>query len=811
MDGEPGYRLLTRTLRPPRLCALFEGGEGWGYRALRLLEGLSVSWGGSHDLLLSLEDDDPLPRELWKLVELYDPDEWATFATSPRHLQMIGGDLFDRWMDDAVEPLMKQGDTERAAAERMILDVMIDDPLDGWDLPETLKSDIARRTGVATIRGNQSPVHVYMADRPPGGHVSCVLDVQPLPARVRYPDVAGFPIEIQLLCATRWGALSPRARQQLADKGCDVVAEHVAVEDVDKLLTTAWFGSAQWWPSIHSGLSGAASRATFDDDLFFSETPFALSAVGCAQLHRPDYRFDPQHVIVVGSEPRDYSYALGLSRIGVPAIWLPPQLLDHPAYGLSVRRALVGGLRHSPLLRGVSPTDRLVLVRSLSLTRSNLEVITGQIFDECGMPGGGRVEVVDNLRLPTHRIPLLGDPQHFDDQVEEPFASDAMVRRLPALLPSAIGSADPWKLQWWVEVEQPGTTLPGRSALNQLVVQDDGPLALVARCGRNQVSYPSHSLGFVLSGSSLAQIAVRPRLRFPDAATVFRELFARAGYECSESPAGRFRRLATELWGGLGPFSEDLSETGRFAILRGWIAPDPKKDGEPRPPGIRLRGRRYLSLEDVRVLGGLTSTDDARVLVDSYLARDIVRRGFVLKCSLCRNTDWYPVDDLGQHFQCTRCRASNLVLRETWITLTDEAVPFYDLAEVATQALEFNCHVPIGALAALQKNCRVFAEAPELEVYRDGGPKVELDLLVITDGLIGLGEAKKGPKLDDTKKKEETWLRSLVRLADVAHADFVVFATASEDWSSTTRERIESAFPPVGLREVRYFTSCAHI
>ena len=87
--------------------------------------------------------------------------------------------------------------------------------------------------------------------------------------------------------------------------------------------------------------------------------------------------------------------------------------------------------------------------------------------------------------------------------------------------------------------------------------------------------------------------------------------------------------------------------------------------------------------------------------------------------------------------------------------------------------------------------------------------KVEIDLLVISDGRIGLGEAKKGEKLAATAKGENQWLRNLKQLGDVVHADFIVFATASGDWTKLTKERIASAFAPAGSPEVRYLSNCA--
>lgn len=804
----PHYRLLTRTLRPARICAAVQGGEGWQHRALRLIEGLSVTWGGSHDLVVGLADDGSLDPALWPIVELFDADEWARFITTPRHLQMVGDAVFQPWLDGQAQSLVDQGMDDLERARSSLLDFVMNDPLDGWMLPDELTAEIVRRTGTGTGLGNEGPVvRGYFADQPP--QATSVLDLDPLLQRIRPPALDHLPIDLRLIAAMKWGALAPAAREQLERRGCPVIDAVVDDSNLDRMLTAAWFGPARWWVRSEQGPSGFLQPESFDHDLFFAETPFALSQIGCVELTRRDHRFHPHQVIVVGPDAVDFTYAHALSRVGVPAIWLPSELLDHADYGPAAARALTGGLRRSRLNNSLRPSERRIQIRSLSLAKGDIEELATRVSALLHTNLAGTVEVVDEVLLPRHRIPMLGDELHWDDRSEEPFDGDTTVRQLPPLLPSSVSAADGWKLQWWTEVQQPNTPLPARSQLNGQVIASDVAWGPTARCGRNQVSYPSHSMGLVESGSSLAQMAVRPRLRFPDAATVFRTLFESQGWECQESSAGRYRRLTMEMWGGLDALAADLADPARFAVLRAWLAKDDKKGKIPRPPGIQRQDRRYLSLEDVWCAGELESSEVARSLLDSYLERGIVRRGFVLKCRSCMDTSWYALDDVGHGFSCKRCRTARLVTRSSWISNTDEPVPHYDLAEVVYQALDSDCHVPIGALAALKQESQAFAEAPELEVNFDGSTKMEIDLLVVADGRIMFGEAKKGDTLDDTAKAENEWLRRLRRLSEAVHADVVVFATACEDWSPRTKERITSAFPHGTGAAVRFMSSCA--
>lgn len=765
-----------------------------------------MTWGGSHDLIVALEADGSLSPELWSLVELFDADKWAKFVETPRHLELIGESAFEQWLAPRAQSFAEHNGVDIGEARGFLQESAMNSPFSGLQLSEALVSDIRRRTGVATRFDAAAPVIGYFADQAPKGAVVDVLNLRPLPRRVRIPVVDHLSVEIQLIAAMRWGALSPSALGILDEAGCQTLRRVVDVTDVDRLLTAAWFGNVRWWPTSEPGIADDPYLARFNDDLFFTETPFALSSIGCAQLSRPDYNFEHHQTIVVGSKAQDFCYALALSRAGVPTLWLPDGLLDDTEYGPPALRALVRGLAASAVNQDIS--DQRILVRSMSLQRSDLDATAKRVSDELRLSDARTVEVMDDVALPAHGGLILGDAQHYDERLEEPFDGDTMARRLSPLLPSRVGSADPWKLQWWVDVEQPDTPLPARSRLNQMVVVSDGAFGPFARCGRGQVSYPSHSMGLVLGGSSLVQMAARPRLRFPDASSVFHELFKAAGFECSESSAGRFRRLATELWGGLVAFSTDLAAVDRFDILRTWLKQDDKKASVPRPPGIQLRARRYLSLEEIQSVGKHDNIDETRELIDTYLVKGIVRRGLVLKCRSCLHTDWYPLDDVGHDFKCGRCRTQSLIVRNSWVTPTHEPTPYYDLAEVVFQALKLNCHVPIGALAMLKKTSRAFAEAPELEVRIDPNTKVELDLLVISDGKIGLGEAKKSNKLDGTARDAKRWLHNLKLLCHAVHADFVVFATACDDWAPATRDHITSVFAPGGTTEVLYLPKC---
>lgn len=198
-----------------------------------------------------------------------------------------------------------------------------------------------------------------------------------------------------------------------------------------------------------------------------------------------------------------------------------------------------------------------------------------------------------------------------------------------------------------------------------------------------------------------------------------------------------------------------------------------------------------MSLEDAVNASGMTG-EETRHVLDSYLVREIVKRGHCFQCSHCLSFDWYPLEQVGQSFRCHRCSTENPVTSSSWKG-GDEPTYYYDLAEVAYQAFSNNVEVPSRALARLAKDSRSFDEMPNVEVHKDNEGKIELDLWALVDGRIVIGEAKSGDRIKRNAAKEQEWLQRLANVAEAITADEVAFATATS-WRQQTRTYIKAAF-----------------
>jgi hypothetical protein len=195
-----------------------------------------------------------------------------------------------------------------------------------------------------------------------------------------------------------------------------------------------------------------------------------------------------------------------------------------------------------------------------------------------------------------------------------------------------------------------------------------------------------------------------------------------------------------------------------------------------------------------------TTGQETRALLDALVSRRILRRGLVLQCRRCSYAGWYRLDDLGQTFTCGRCQQASLIVQPAWKQPADgEPHWFYDLDEVVYQALSHDVRAPILALSKLANGARSILTRPEADVYKGDRRVVEVDLWVVIDGKVLIGEAKTVDQLHPDRAKENAAARRLAELAAAVTADEVILATTAPAWNPTTIATMNDALSHLGL------------
>ena len=158
----------------------------------------------------------------------------------------------------------------------------------------------------------------------------------------------------------------------------------------------------------------------------------------------------------------------------------------------------------------------------------------------------------------------------------------------------------------------------------------------------------------------------------------------------------------------------------------------------------------------------------------------LLERGFLIRCSTCSYSCWYPVQNVGQYFECSRCFETQVYKSNPlWL---------YKLPEVIFLGFADNMQVPLLALHYLNRTSRkAFEWVPDSDIYfrdQDTCSPRNIDILCLRDGKVYIGEAKSNDHLDSDKLAlYETLLRRI-------EVDGLVFATTKEKWDRSTMSRI---------------------
>ena len=287
-------------------------------------------------------------------------------------------------------------------------------------------------------------------------------------------------------------------------------------------------------------------------------------------------------------------------------------------------------------------------------------------------------------------------------------------------------------------------------------------------------------------GWILEQHLVRPSLRVPSASVVVGRLAAASGYKIQPSQAGRLNELVIEMWGGLEAAAGDLS--GPTWCLLEALTPTLGDGNGPRDVSLVVNRIPYVTVDHAKVLLGLDE-QSTRAEIDRLLRLGVLRRGLILRCARCNWLDWYSVADLGRCFGCHRCDHENFLEQARWRDPVLEPRWYYDLDHAVREALANNGRVPILALEWLRTKQRAsFSFTTDLELVKTGGTlhPPEIDFVVVGDGRLIVGEAKKSNRLAPDRRGER---RKLARLCEVARdltSDDICLATTANAWDRGT-------------------------
>ena len=286
-----------------------------------------------------------------------------------------------------------------------------------------------------------------------------------------------------------------------------------------------------------------------------------------------------------------------------------------------------------------------------------------------------------------------------------------------------------------------------------------------------------------------AEVQINFNRPFPE--QVIKTLFTSAGFSRIEmSSTARYHKNFIDRIGGLEKIPQYLA-TAPYRDLLGLLADNSKENKIGWLLNYPSQRRAVHHFHLLKVLGKITPSE-TKVYFDTVsdvlpeeaidlLEKGLLERGFLLKCTSCSYTSWYPTEHIGQTFECSRCFQTQVYeSNPLWL---------YKLPEVIFQGFEDNMHVPLLALHYLKRGSQhCFEWVPDSNAYwleNDNEIHRNVDILCLCDGKFYIGEAKSNDEID---AEQFSFYENICRRVAV---DGIVFATSKPRWGRAVLQRIE--------------------
>jgi len=755
-------------------------------------------------VLFCCEQDGEIAEPFWRILEYFDPDRLGYFLATLQGLRRFAPDRFERWLHGAAERWAAQSDSttyDEARDQLLRSDHILTSPLRNWEPPVELKELVRRR--LAPLDAENPFDRAWKEDARPDNammQVSTIRELGEEPVfslRAREIDP-----RVDLMLVDRIGSVSPGHEGTLAERGVAVAHREAEMAHLGHVLDICWSKDVSNRLALDAAFRAASGEQTGPawSDSHLNRTPFALAETACGWYTLGAHRRRRDSLVVVaGDTAADYCFAMGLNRLFKRALWMPLEFLSSSDVLPGEVRSHLAHFLDQVSGYGYGGGDvESIEMTSLSIDVAGLEPAIQELSSiALGDSLSSRISLIDPDAVTFHRpMRLLNNDQLFRDRYE-PFVEGQMAGVLDTPRPEGVTETIPMEFTWHMDALIDQVRLPPRSCLNEAMHVASELTRRSVRASSEGISYHSREEFFFPAGASVEQMTFHPRLRLPDAQDLFQRLFADAGLRAAISQAGRYSTGAIELWGGLGDIAGDFRDPARNALLQAFRS----KERSGVAPGVYLDvKRRFLSIWDVRRVTKL-STEAARDLIDSYVARGILARGLCLKCSRCSYAGWYSLDEIGQTFRCGRCRHEGPISGPVWRKPQGQPLFFYQLDELAYQAIDHDARAPLLTLDQLQTESRDgFLFAPEMEIFEDDKRLAEIDILAIYGAAIVIGEAKTTDMLHPDAREEERALKKLGKVSKRVGAHEVALATTELNWSERTVEAARRILDEVGMR-----------
>lgn len=784
---------LTR-IRPHRVAILANSADpNWYHNCIGIIEFLTKLWGGSHCVIVPT-DGKVVDEEFWAILSAHDPDIFYRYQPTGADLKVRAPEEFAKLVFAETTKWSAENGVGEDQARSQIEKAILEASFEEWAISDELRAEILKR--IAPFHFARQPLYgmpepqlnipAITKGSKPAYPLTPMMDV--LRAGNRRSQVTKLGVND----ATE-STLAPPKLWLAATIGCG--DDEYFQELFDQQITPVWT-TVDERVSLRNLIKSAIRPWRYTVDGF----PLGMTTVGLTAIRTGlASRHELPTIVVVGSSLKDFCLYFNLYWQQGRALWLPPWFM--PEEGKYPDRLVAAVFEAVEAGRG-DHNDRLVLV-SYSVPHNELLRLSDTIRTLVRTAVEVRpitTEMVElQMRIPS-RIYADGD---LGNTTTHMLLNNSLPGWFESPVPQTLNPASPLSHRWIVDVAFIKNHIPRHPVLGRIAI--DGPNVGDVRAGLDCISYMCP--GVAVFGDHMETNILRISIHVPDADEIFRVIVDDCGYQSKTSDKGRYESATVQKFGDLGRTGYALSSSKHRALLEKYLDRSESRKGV-FDQGVLLKDRRrYLDFQSMQCV--LESPDLTCKVIDEYVEKEILYRGFVFVCTNCSDAAWHSIADVDQTFTCQRCGLKQQYRFANWKRPSEPAW-YYKLDEMVYLMLEHNGHVPLLTLDKLRTESKEsFLFRPELRLSKKGATAtyLEIDLCCIIDGKLCIGEAKSKDSLEGDKLTPTQTVERYRDLALAMGASIVVFSTSARDWNQASLEAIRIAFARHPHIEVRKWTS----
>ncbi|MEN9327783.1 MAG: hypothetical protein RI947_591 [Candidatus Parcubacteria bacterium] len=852
-------KIISTALRPSRVAIFIDNSDKkWKNTIVHLMELLPAIWGGDGFILIP-SDGESIHPFFEELLRSYDPDFILKYQRTGYDLKANDPKNFQQIIERAVQEFMIQnpGHAKEIIREHYEKE-LLRNPLErNFDLSKKIKQYILKDLAIFHHRDDIRIQSITYSGTFPNflpKFVDIIQHSEKLKnLKIVQLDLKNHAIDFQLMGYGATGKaeslinnfhekreelekLLPKIKRHSPDQIAETEimiqklqnAVHPQVEKFARSDSSVMFKSV-WnrrvdlegidfrniWRSMNNKSKKKNSTDSYD---FFTRVPFRVSSVGLSYFfRRTDYLKDEQGnpLVIVGDSVEDYCLYYSLTRLRKKVYWLPyVRLLNDSKKPNAATYSfiLATELNHE----GSEADNKEIHWTSISLKKSRLLKVPSlmsknDIVRTANYNGvTGHLVYVDSSKKILPYLLRLYEKKNANNRSAYQFIDGKGINLVDTPRPKSFDGNDILKHKWISEISILDNVYPTADFLSGKVFLPEGIGAfhlnsVATRVSRSGIHYQCPAMGLISPADEVSDSLVRPMLNMIPAKKIFEGYFGRKKYDIRFSDKGSYFRQVLENFKNFDTLIQLIKNKDAFELFKLYI------DGSENRSGVFDRGvflknekRRFIDFASIDKLLEAkyqqNSKTETAKLINSLIENNLLERGYIFKCSYCKNSSWYRPDETANNFVCKRCSSQNAIREENLRIqppgLRFEPLVFYKLNELFYQFWNSNGWITALTLSQLKKGSEgslIFMPETEFRKHLEQEkPDFEIDLLVILDGNIYFGEAKRDANVNDPNNKlSVSQIERLLGFDEFLPLKGVVFTSFSGNWPDDVLKKFD--------------------